>query len=69
MTPEQNRILDHLASIPYANATVNREDAHAILMATGGTLTAQGCLHDVVAKKLGAGVYRLSLKAARETGR
>jgi hypothetical protein len=61
MTPEQGRVLNYLASSPFGHATVTREDAHVILLETGGNVLACGCLYDIVAKPLGAGVYKLSL--------
>lgn len=62
-TPEQTRVLRFLASMPsYGHITVNQKDAHNILLKTDGTMLAHGRLWDIVAKHLGAGVYRLSLK-------
>lgn len=63
MSDESRRVLNFLASAgPYANSTVERQDAHDILMETGGTLLARGRLYNIIAKNIGAGVYRLHLE-------
>lgn len=62
MTPEQHRQLNFLASGPrYGHTTMTKDDLRTILMETGGNMLACGSLYDIVAKPLGAGVYRVSL--------
>jgi hypothetical protein len=65
MTPEQNRVLNFLASMPNGHTTLKRDDAAAILLETGGNLLACGRLYNIVAKPIGAGIYRLSLEPTR----
>lgn len=40
---------------------MNRKEAHEVLMETGGNMLTQGRLYDIVAKDIGAGVYKVSL--------
>ena len=65
MSPDANRILDFLASAgPYANTTAEKEVVREILLTTGGSVLQHGRLMNVVAKHIGAGVYKLTLSAA-----
>lgn len=61
MTPEQHRVCNFLASLPSGNTTVEHDDVKAILLETGGNILARGRLYDIVAKPIGAGIYKLSL--------
>ena len=63
---EIHRQLNHLASMPAAHITMSREDAHQMLIDTGGNMLACGRLYDFVVKNIGAGVCRVSLKPWRE---
>lgn len=44
------------------HTTMTRAELRATLLATGGQLLARGHLWEIVAKHLGAGVYRVSLR-------
>lgn len=61
MKPELHRQLNFLASMPSGTTTMNRKDTHEMLMETGGNMLACGRLYDIVAKDIGAGVYKVSL--------
>ena len=61
MTPEQTRQLNFLAAMPCGSTTMERDDLRAVLLQTGGNMLACGRLYDIVAKPLGAGVYRVTL--------
>lgn len=63
MSPEIHRQLNFLASMPCGTTTMNRKDTHEMLMETGGNMLACGRLYDIIAKDIGAGVYKISLKA------
>lgn len=63
MSPEARRQLNFLASLPSGNTTVAKDDLRDILMETGGNMLARGRLYDIHSKHLGAGIYRLTLKA------
>lgn len=62
MSPEQQRQLNFLASCPAGHTTMTTQDVHEVMMATGGNMLARGSLYDIVAKPLGAGVFKVSLK-------
>ncbi len=63
LSTEENSILNHLASIPkYGNATATSSQVRAIMLSTGGWIMACGNLYDIKTKRLGGGVYRLSLE-------
>lgn len=65
MSPEARRTCEFLASAgPLANTTVEKQDAHDILLETGASIISRGVLYNIKSKHLGAGVYQLSLKAA-----
>ncbi len=65
MSPEARRVCNFLASAgPLANATVEKQDAHDILLETGASILARGLLYNIKSQHLGAGVYRLSLEVA-----
>lgn len=61
INPEQHRHLNFLAGHPNGHTTMTRDDAKQILLETGGNMLACGRLYDIVAKDIGADVYRLSL--------
>lgn len=61
MNAEQHRQLNFLAAMPRGHTTMTKDDLKTILMETGGNMLACGTLYDIVAKPLGAGVYRVSL--------
>ena len=52
----------HLYSSSIAEMTVTRSQLRRVLLDTGGTIIRAGNLCDLVAKHLGAGVYRLTAK-------
>ncbi len=62
MSPEVCRQLNFLASMPGGNTTMTRKDLREMLLETGGNMLACGQLYDIVAKDIGAGVYKVSLK-------
>lgn len=41
---------------------MERKEVRAMLMYTGGNMLACGRLYDIIAKDIGAGVYKVSLK-------
>lgn len=53
-----------LAGMPSGNTTLSRDDAHSLLLESGGSLLAQGRLYNIIAKDIGAGVYKVSLTLA-----
>ena len=56
-------VLDRLASNPwYADETITKAELKEILLKTDGWIMAQGRLHDIKSKHLGAGVYRVWLE-------
>lgn len=61
MTPEQHKALNFLASCPIGHTTLLHDDVQSILLETGGNMLACGRLYDIVAKPIGAGVYKVSL--------
>lgn len=63
-TDEARRVANFLASMPSGHTTLKRTDAHSLLLESGGNLLAGGRLYDIVAKDIGAGVYKVSLKLA-----
>lgn len=66
MTPEAKRVLQYLAGSPNGSSTVEGSDAHDILLETGGNTLACGRLYNIIAKDIGAGVFRLSLELANK---
>jgi hypothetical protein len=62
MDPELTRQLNFLASCPEGTTTMERKEVRAMLMYTGGNMLACGRLYDIIAKDIGAGVYKVSLK-------
>lgn len=65
MSPEIHRQLNFLCGMPdYGNTTMDRKDTHELLMDTGGCVLACGRLYNIVAKDIGAGVYKVSLTLA-----
>jgi hypothetical protein len=61
MSAEQRRQLNFLAAIPNGSTTMTRADLKTILLETGGNMLACGRLYDIVAKDIGAGVYKVTL--------
>ena len=61
ITPEQHRVLNFLAAMPSGHTTLKRNDVKNIMLETGGNMLACGRLYDIVAKPIGAGVYKVSL--------
>jgi len=49
----------------FANVTVTTKELRVIQLKNGGRILAQGYLYDIVAKSLGAGVYKVTLKMVR----
>lgn len=63
LSEEATRALNFLAlTSDFGNITVEKDDLKAIMLQTGGTMMARGCLYDIVSKHLGAGVYKLTLR-------
>ena len=66
LTPDEKRrssLLDHLAGMPrYGHGTATTREVRQIMLDTGGEMMACGHLYDIVAKSLGAGVHRISLR-------
>jgi hypothetical protein len=63
-TAEARRVANFLCSLPSGNATLTRDDAHSLLLESGGALMARGRLYNIVAKDIGAGVYKVHLTLA-----
>lgn len=63
---EVDRLLNFLAGMPKGNAATTRSVVTALMLKTGGSMTAQGCLYDIRSRPLGGGVYRLSLVRSAE---
>lgn len=61
MKPELHRQLNFLAGCPIGTCTMDRADAKAMLLETGGNMLACGSLYDFVVKDIGAGVCKVSL--------
>jgi|GEM_PF-3739044 len=62
---EADQALNFLASAgPLANTTVTGAVADDVMMKTGGTLMARGCLYLIKSQKLSPSVYRLTLERA-----
>jgi hypothetical protein len=61
MTPEQNKQLNFLASMPTGSTTMTEHDLRTILLETGGDMLACGRLYEIVPKHIGAGIYRVTL--------
>jgi len=53
--------LNFLAAVPSGSTTMEKDDLKTILMETGGSIFACGSLYDIVAKPIGAGVYKVTL--------
>lgn len=62
MDSEIHRQLNFLAGCPSGHTTMLGKDVRVMLLETGGNMFACGSLYDIVAKDIGAGVYRVSLK-------
>ena len=62
MSEQTSVNIGHLYSSALAEMTVVRSQLRRILLDTGGMIIRAGCLCDLVAKHLGAGVYRLTAK-------
>ncbi len=62
MTLEQSRQLNFLAAIPHGSTTMECDDLKAVLLETGGNMLACGRLYDIIAKPIGAGVYKVTLE-------
>lgn len=69
MSPETNRALQFLASMPSGHTTLPTKQLRELLLETGGQVMARGSLYDIKSRSLGAGVYDVSLKLWRERGR
>lgn len=55
--------LNFLASTPdLGNTVMEKDELRELLLQTGGSMMARGCLYNIVSEHLGAGVYRVSLK-------
>jgi hypothetical protein len=60
---EVSRVTNHLASMPgLAHAAVETAVARSLLLESGGEMLLRGRTYDVVAKSLGAGVYRVTTR-------
>lgn len=61
---EMEKALDNLAASPaYAAPTVTTAAYRKMLLDKDGWMMARGEMYDIVGKSLGAGVYRVTLKA------
>jgi hypothetical protein len=69
MTPEQHRQLNFLAATPSGSTTMTNRDLKVVLMETGGNMLACGRLYNIVAKPIGAGVYKVTLALAHSKPR
>jgi hypothetical protein len=59
---EVSSTIDFLASAgPYANTTVTNNEADEIMLRTGGSLLARGCLYDIKSQRVSPGVCKLTL--------
>lgn len=61
MKPEVHRQLNFLAACPAGTTTMDRKDAKALLLETGGNMLACGRPYDFVVMDIGAGVCKISL--------
>lgn len=61
MKAELHRQLNFLAGCPIGTTTMDRADAKALLLETGGNMLACGRLYDFVVKDIGADVCKISL--------
>ncbi len=60
---EADRVATFLASNPrYGNTTVTKATLRALLLKTDAQLMSHGSLWDIVAKPVGAGIYRVTLR-------
>ncbi len=59
---ECTQIINFLASMPAGHSTTTRANVKKILLDTGGQLMSRGELFDIISKRIGPGVYRVSLK-------
>lgn len=64
VSKEAIRVLNFLAGMPGGHSTLTRKDVHDLLLETGGNMLARGRLYDIVARDIGAGVYKISLTLA-----
>lgn len=64
LSVEVARQLNFLAGFPSGHTTMTSEDAKEMLVYTGGNMLACGRLYDIVARNIGAGVYRINLTLA-----
>lgn len=62
LTPKAHVTLDYLASMPAGETTLLLNDLRSLLLCTDGTMMARGSLFDIISKRLGVGVYRVTLK-------
>ncbi len=59
---EAKRLLNFLAAAPHGIATAeSKAVVRQVMLSTGGRLLAYGSDHDIIAKHLGGGVYRVTL--------
>ncbi len=61
---EADRVMDYLATMPKADTTTTPAAARKLLLDTNGRMFARGYLYDIVVKRLGCGVVRVSLKVS-----
>jgi hypothetical protein len=62
LTPEENRIIDHLYSARAAKDAVTREQLRHILLYSDGWFTVAGEKHLVRSRPLGVGIYAVWLE-------
>lgn len=62
-TQEATNAANFLASLPTGNTVLKKNDLRSLMLNTGGNLLARGRLYDIVSRSLGAGVYRVNLRA------
>lgn len=61
-TPSARQAAAFLAGLPTGNTTLNKADTHSLLMESGGIMLAQGRSYDIIARPIGAGVYKITLR-------
>ena len=62
LTPQENRIIDHLYSARGARDAITREQLQHILLYSDGWFTVDGQKQIVKSKHIGAGIYTIWLE-------
>lgn len=62
-TPEANRIIDYLVSVPrFGKTTTDRKTLRSMLLGSDGWIMARGLIWDIRSKHVGAGIYQVWLE-------